>query len=189
MRINPLHCRAIVVWLMTVLLSLVLLGGTTGASAAKDKKRDLQQHELKWAYIMNFARYFSWPQSKVNPVVNTCVVGRNPFLVTKNELSVNKKNGKISVVKYYDKLPSIKTMQQCHMIYFSSSITRAQLSFVFSKLKGLPIVTIGDHQGFIQIGGILQFTEKDNKLHFALNKPVLSTMSLKVHPSLLRLSD
>ncbi len=169
---------------LTALLIALLLCVSFNGLSAETPKRDLQ-----WAFMMNFIRYFSWPQAKVNPVVKVCVVGRNPFEVVKENLSLNKKNGKITVVEYHDNLPKLTVLSQCNVIYFSASITTVQLAFVFSQLKQSAIVTIGDHQGFIEIGGIVQFTQKNNKLRFRLNKPLLSTINLKIHPSLLRLSD
>lgn len=153
-------------------------------AAIEPKKRDLQ-----WAYMMSFIRYFSWPDEKAHPQVKVCIIGHNPFVVDEDDFSLHNKSGKITVIEHYPQLPTIEAMILCRVIYFSASVTTAQLSFVFSKLKIFPVVTIGEHQGFINIGGILQFTEQENKLHFRLNKAALSTMNLKVHPSLLRLSD
>ncbi|MFT4925468.1 MAG: hypothetical protein ACI8WB_001561 [Phenylobacterium sp.] len=168
---------------IAVLLMLSLMASSFSATAIEPKKRDLQ-----WAYMMNFIRYFSWPEQP-HMTVNFCIIGRNPFSLDQGDFSSKQKDGKITAVKYHETLPSVEVMNRCQVIYFSSSITMAQLSFVFSKLGSLPIVTIADHQGFIKIGGILQFTEKNNKLRFRLNKAVLNTMNLKIHPALLRLSD
>lgn len=165
-------------------LSLTLLLVPQGSYAVESKKRALQ-----WAYIMNFIRYISWPQAKIDPVVGVCIVGNNPFNVAAGDVELNEKTGAITVTTHYNKLPDMAKLGACDLIYFASDITLAQLSFVFSKLNEKPIVTIGEHQGFNKVGGLLQFIERNKKLGFRLNKGLLGTKKLKIHPSLMRLSD
>jgi hypothetical protein len=166
------------------LCSLVLLTGSFSVSAIEPQRRELQ-----WAYIMNFVHFIRWPNSNIDPVVRVCVVGKSPFVSAQDEVKLNKRTGSITVTLEYEKLPEIDVLKRCDMIYFSQHISLAQLSFIFSKLNKLPIVTIGDHRGFNKVGGLLQFTEHDKKLGFRLNKTLLHVMKLKIHPSLLRLSD
>lgn len=171
--------------LALVLICLVAqFGVTTEAVAGQSQKRALQ-----WAYIMNFIHYISWPKANTNPVVKVCIVGDNPFEVSEGDVKLNEKTGSITVTTHDNKLPEIEHLQRCDLIYFAENISLAQLSFVFSKLKHMPIVTIGEHKGFNKLGGLLQFIERGKKLGFRLNKELLAQMQLKIHPSLMRLSD
>ncbi len=165
------------------MLSLLLIIGAC-AVVAKPKVKD-----LRWSYITYIVRYITWPQAKVNPVISICVVGKSPFISLEQDTGLDQKTGYITVGRHYEQIPDIDVLRRCSAIYFSKSITLPQLSFVFSKLESLPILTMGDHRAFLRIGGLLQFTQKGNKLRFKLNKSLLNDMSLKVHPSLLRLSD
>lgn len=158
----------------------------SGAAMAKSKPAP---QDLRWAYIMNIIHYITWPESKVDPVVNVCIVGRNPFSHVRENVNLNKRTGSIVVAKHYEEVPAVDVLSQCNVIYFSESITLAQLSFIFTQLKSLPVFTIGDHGAFMKLGGLLQFKKKGKKLRFGLNKTLLNTIDLKVHPSLLRLSE
>ncbi len=174
------------VWLrksITLTLCLVLITGPF-AGVAKPKVKD-----LRWSYIMYIVRYITWPQAKINPVVSICVVGKSPFVSLEQGTGLDQKTGYITVARHYEQIPDIDELRRCSAIYFSKSITLAQLSFIFSKLESLPILTIGDHRAFLRMGGLLKFTQKGKKLRFKLNKSLLNDMVLKVHPSLLRLSD
>jgi hypothetical protein len=175
--------RSMLTLLICLTLSVGLILSCFVTRAIEPQKRDLQ-----WAYMMNFIPYFSWPDNPNMDEVDVCIIGRNPFAVVRKYGPIKNKNVRV-MVKHHNNLPDISILQHCQVIYFSSSITTAQLSFIFTKLKGFPIVTMGDHQGFIKIGGILQFTQSGNKLRFRLNKPLLNTIDIKIHPSLLRLSD
>ena len=170
--------------LITLLTSLTLVSGSAGAVNKEKSKRALQ-----WAYMMNFVHYITWPDIKVDPVVHICIVGKHPFEPAARDISLNDKTGIITVLRYFTKLPDPQVLADCDMAYFAPNVSVAQLSFVFSKLTGLPVVTIGDHRGFNKIGGLMQFTENNKKLGFRVNKTLLNTNRLKIHPSLLRLSD
>jgi hypothetical protein len=165
------------------LLTLVLITRSF-AVVAKPKVKD-----VRWSYITNIVRYITWPQAKVNPVISICVVGKSPFISLEQGTGRDQKTGYITAARHYEQIPDIGVLRRCSAIYFSKSITLPQLSFVFSKLESLPILTIGDHRAFLRIGGLLQFAKQGNKLRFKLNKSLLNDMTLKVHPSLLRLSD
>ena len=171
--------------LLTQLIALIFVLGPFQASAIAPEKRQVQ-----WAYIMNFVHYISWPNAKPKADINVCVVGKSPFNGGEKETrSLNKKTGSVTLTKRYPSMPELAELKTCHVIYFSQDISLAQLSFIFSKLDSLPIVTIGDHRAFLRIGGLLQFTERNKRLRFSLNKELLNSMDLKIHPSLMRLSD
>lgn len=166
------------------LCCLVSIFTSSFVCAIESQKRDLQ-----WAYIMNFVHYITWPDVDVDPLIKVCLVGNNPFKVADGDMHFNEKTGSITIATQYNKLPEITVLAKCDLIYFAQEISLPQLSFVFSKLKSKPIVTIGDHRGFNKVGGLIQFIERNNKLGFRLNKSLLNSMDLKIHPSLMRLSD
>ncbi len=169
--------------------TILLAGFVLGLASFPSRGVESQMRALQWAYMMNFIHYVSWPDSGIDPVVKVCIVGSNPFDVNDGDVKLNEKNGTITVTLLYDVLPEISLLKTCDLIYFASDISLAQLSFVFSGLSDLPVLTIGEHRGFNKLGGLLQFIERNKKLGFRLNKTLLSMRQLKVHPSLMRLSD
>lgn len=171
-----------VILILLISLLFLLIGGQP--ARAKPVSGD-----LRWAYMMNIIHYITWPQAKVDPVISVCIIGNNPFLVVEDDVVLNKRTGGITIARHYEQAPDIEILSQCNIVYFSQTVTLAQLSFMISKLEGLPVLTVGDHLAFVRLGGLLQFIKKGKKLRFKLNKERLNKMALKVHPSLLRLSD
>lgn len=169
------------------ILILLLLHPLVANDAMASNKPAPQ--DLRWAYIMHIIGFITWPESKVDPVVNVCIVGKSPFSHVRENVNLNKRTGSIVMAKHYEEVPAMELLTQCNVIYFSENITLAQLSFIFTQLKSLPVFTIGDHGAFIKLGGLLQFKKKGKKLRFGLNKTLLNKIDLKVHPSLLRLSE
>lgn len=142
----------------------------------------------RWAFIMKFIPYISWPDVKKGDEISVCVVGKNPFDGVSDNFKSSSKTGVVTVTKLYESIPEVSVLTQCRVIYFSQSVSRAQLSFIFSQLNKEPILTIGDHGAFVKLGGMLQFKQRGKLLRFSLNKALLSEVDLKIHPALLRLS-
>ena len=164
-------------------MAFSLVVGSVSFAGAKPAVRD-----LRWVYIKNFVHFISWPKNQDTQVVNICIVGRNPFTNVEMDKNLSKKSGRITKARHYEKIPDIKLMAQCQMIYFSADITKPQLSYIFNHLGALPIVTIGDHGAFLKLGGLFQFIPKGKKLRFGINRALLNKLDLKVSPSLLRLA-
>lgn len=143
---------------------------------------------VRWAFIMNFIPYISWPDIKKGDEIAVCIVGKNPFNHVTDSFKAKSRTGVVTVAKLYESTPEVEVLRQCQVIYFSQSISLAQLSYLFKQLKNDSILTIGDHGAFVKLGGMLQFKQRGKKLRFSLNKERLSDVDFKVHPALLRLS-
>lgn len=142
----------------------------------------------RWAFIMKFIPYISWPDVNKGDEVSVCIVGKNPFDDVTDSFKLKSKTGIVTVAKLYESIPEVSVLTQCRVIYFSQSVSLGQLSFLFTQLKKEPILTIGDHGAFVKLGGMLQFKQRGKLLRFSLNKALLSEVELKIHPALLRLS-
>lgn len=143
---------------------------------------------VRWAFIMNFIPYISWPDIHKGDEISVCIVGKNPFNHVTDSFKSKSKTGVVTVAKLYESIPEVSVLSQCQVIYFSQSVSLGQLSYLFTQLKKDSILTIGDHGAFVKLGGILQFKQRGKKLRFSLNKALLSEVEFKVHPALLRLS-
>ena len=61
-----------------LLLALLLLGGAAGVRAEEIS----QEYQLKLAFMVNFARFVTWPETSFSldqPQVTLCLFDKNPF--------------------------------------------------------------------------------------------------------------
>jgi len=56
-------------------------------------------------------------------------------------------------------------------------------------LKGSPILTIGESDGFLESGGIINFLMEDEKVRFEINNTAAKQARLKIRSKLLRLAQ
>ena len=55
--------------------------------------------------------------------------------------------------------------------------------------EGMPILTVGDSDDFINAGGIIRFTELGQRVRFEINPDAAERVSLRISSRLLRVAD
>ena len=161
---------------------LILLGGVNPLGAEEIS----QEYQLKLAFMVNFARFITWPEESFTPAqpqLTLCVLGKNPF---GNALSgvEGKKVGEHSLKVQL--LSSLGKEQQCHLLFVSrAEIGNASLEPVLGRL---PVVTVSDFPGFAAAGGAIEFVLKDDKLSFIINNSVMKDRSVHAGSALLNLA-
>jgi len=166
-----------------LLMALCLLGGvaTSGAEEAS------QEYQLKAAFLVNFARFITWPEQAFAPELPEliiCVVGRNPFGTALSGVENKKIGGRSLRVVTAD---SLKKIPPCHLLYVSRSEAN-DLNTLTAHLGRQAVVTVSDISGFLKEGGTIEFVTKENRLSFAINNSALKQRGIQASASLLDLA-
>jgi hypothetical protein len=161
-------------------LSLLLAGVL---EARGDTAKD---YDLKAVFLFNFAQFVDWPSDAFtddrSPIV-IGILGDDPFgksldQVVRNEVVRDRK----LVVKRYRRVEEITT---CHILFISQSET-SHLGAIFASLKGKPILTVGDTEGFATSGGMIRFFTDENKIRLKINKNAVTAANLTMSSKLLK---
>ena len=110
----------------------------------------------------------------------------------------NKKFGNILEDVYRDKkikdkpvsvilISNIDELANCDIL-FIPSIKTDELQHVLDGLKGKPILTISDTEGFAESGCFINFYEFENKLRFEINQKEMLNTGFSIDFRLLRVS-
>ncbi len=162
---------------------LIFLGGVHCLRA----EEPTQEYQLKLAFMVNFARFITWPAetfSPEHPHLALCVLGDNPF---GNALSgVEGKKVSDCTLKV-QQMEAFGQERQCHLLFVSRS-EGGNLAALKPALAGRPIVTISDIPGFAAAGGGIEFVLKDNKLSFIINNSAMKELGIQASSSLLNLA-
>jgi hypothetical protein len=149
---------------------------------------DLQTHpeyEVKAAFIYNFLNLIDWPiDQELNDTINLCVVGKNQFGTTLENVDYSVIGNKTLVVKY---VQSFQDIGDSNVVFVSSSEKR-RLKQIHQTLTDTNVLTIGDTKGFAQQGVIINFYIKDDNVHFEVNMDAAKRAGLKISSKLLRLA-
>ncbi len=181
MTIKKLSC--IIIALPLFILILVLTTAQGGDIAAKLAK----EYQLKAAYLLNFARFTTWPDKAFAdpqaPFVIS-ILGDNPFGNSLEPLTTRKIKNRAIELQYFTDSKKIKP---CQMLFINKS-ERHSLPSILERCKGMSIFTISDIKGFIQLGGMLEFITIKGHLRFSINFAQVQKHGLKIDAQLLALA-
>jgi hypothetical protein len=113
------------------------------------------------------------------------VFGKNPFGNTLKEVYENKKIKDKTVRIIYAK--SIKDLTNCQILFISKT-NKSELQKVLNYIKGRPILTISDTEGFAEAGCCINFYNFENKLRFEINQKRMIDAGFAIDYRLLRVS-
>ena len=156
--------------------------------AGRAQPAEAPEYDVKAAFLLNFIRFTDWPgsafASPTAPLV-VGVVGKDPFGPTlEKTFSGKAMNGRSIVVK---RLTADQDLKQCHLLFVSTSEKRRERDLL-DKLKGAPILTVGESDDFLDHGGAVQLLLKDKSVRFSVNLHPAKTTRLRLSASVIRIA-
>jgi hypothetical protein len=137
---------------------------------------------LKSAFIFNFARFTTWPASAFGGASAPLVVGfvGSPALADAFGKSVVGKNvnGHALEVKTFDGPAAVDPA--CHMVVVGGGQGKA----VVGKVKGKPVLLVGQDAGFLDAGGMINLVVDGGKVGFEINPGAAQSASLELDAKL-----
>lgn len=168
-----------------VWIALMLVGIGLVRSRADDVSFE---YEVKAAWLLNFARFVNWPTNAFagpeSPIV-VGIVGRDPFGRSLEKAFAGKTvKGRPLVVK---KPVTDEELGQCHILFIGVP-DRRRVRDIVDRLGTKPVLTVGEVDGFLDEGGILNFVLKEKSIRFEINVQPAKAAGLKVEANLLKVA-
>ena len=190
---------------MLLVLSFLALGGVSRVGAGSEKS---QETKIKAAFTYNFIRFVDWPKEKqadVNEPIIIGIIGSEDFTEAFEPIKGKRIKDRSISIKYfagYEKLKKsnntddsqwdkkIEALKICRVLMFYScnSVRIQNSNQIVRALKGLPILTIGETENFLESGGVINFLMEDEKVCFEINVTAAEINKLRISSKLLRLA-
>ena len=145
------------------------------------------EYQIKAVFLYNFAKFVEWPSDPGgNPgPISICVLGDDPFGGTLDEAIKGKTvNGRELVARRYKQ---VKETTTCQIVFISSSDKKV-LRSILERLIRPGALTVGETEGFAQLGGVINLTLEDNRVHIEVNVDAAERARLKISSKLLNLA-
>jgi len=171
----------------TVILTLGwLLFLESGTARAQEPQPS--EYQLKAAFLYNFAKFVEWPTTALPSASSPFVIGilgENPFGEDLAKTVAGKKilEHPISV----QLCASLDQATNCHILFISDS-EKASLGDLLKRLRGAPVLTVGENDQFLAAGGMVNFVRVANKIHFQINDEPARAAKLKISSKLRNLA-
>lgn len=166
--------------LRTALLLALLLPGLAAAQTP--------EYDLKAAFLFNFAKFVEWPPAAFageSEPLAICIYGKDPFGSTLDALVQGESVGGRSLV--VQRPDSLDGLEECHVLFVSSS-EKGRLEEVLARVDGEPVLTVGDTEGFLRAGGIINFVLEGSKVRFLIDQEAAERSGLRISSKLMRLA-
>ena len=147
------------------------------------------ENEVKAAYLYQFGKFVDWPEGASANSGNDfaiCTLGVDPFgRVLDQIISGRSVQGRKVVVK---RLSNVNDASDCNILFVGSS-EQNRTPEILKAVQGKGILTVGDKEGFVTQGGMIQFQIEQNKVRFEINLPAVERSNLKVSSQLLKVAS
>jgi len=157
--------------------SMLLMPGLASA-------QDVTEPALKAAFIYNFAKFTEWPSGLMptgQPLV-MCVLG-DAAVGDALERAVKGRELAGRRMTVWRATPA-DPQRVCHVLYVSH-VTASQATQAIAGVRDLPVLTIGDGEGFSELGGIAQFFFEHGQLRFTVDLACAKRARLQISSRLL----
>jgi hypothetical protein len=166
------------------LLALTCLAQARCSSAAD---AEITEHQVKAAFIYNFAKYVEWPEAKDDSTdgrLFVCVVGNDP-VGAELKAAVHDKTakGKRLVVEHVE---VGNDLRHCHMLFVGRD--GFDPAAVLDEVRDVPVLTVGDSDDFALRGGMINFRMQETKVRFEINAAAAEKARVRISSQLLKLA-
>jgi hypothetical protein len=170
------------------LLSLVGLCLAGAWAAAADTGPVAGEYQVKATFLYNFTKFTDWPPrvfASSNAPIVIGIVGEDPFGKTIDEVvSGEVVGGHPLVVK---RLHADDDLRSCHVLFISRS-EKERLPAMLSRLKGSPVLSVGEINGFAEQGGMVNLLLANKTVKIEINQAAAEQADLQISAKLLKLA-
>lgn len=143
------------------------------------RAQDVSEYGMKAVLFYRLAQFVYWPaeEKRPSPLI-LCIVGKNPFGVTINQL--NQDNSIEIRLAPGDPSP-------CHLLFISRS-EAGSLEFWLSRTEGRRVITVSDIAGFARAGGMIELPLEGERVAIVINRRTVQKKGFEINAQLLRLA-
>jgi hypothetical protein len=144
------------------------------------------EYGVKAAFLYNFAKFVDWPPNAFpERRFNLCILGDDPFGRLLDDLVTNDSvDGRPIAVQ---RRARAADLESCHIL-FVGRLEHEHRREVLATLRGTAVLTVGDADGFLADGGMVNFFLEANRVRFEVNRAAVDQSPLKMSSKLLRVA-
>lgn len=168
---------------MRGLLTVVFCLATAITAAAQSARAP--EYEVKAAFLYNFAKFVQWPAhtfaGSTTPI-RLCVLGSDPFGGALDTIVRGKTVEGRPIV--HSHVSSSTEARGCHLLFISGSDSALHRQ-TLAALGDSPVLTVGESDDFLELGGMINFVLEEDRVRFEINLRAAESHRLKLSSKLL----
>jgi hypothetical protein len=160
--------------------------------------RSYEEHEIKAAFLYSFAQFITWETRATTgqtaaltaaltaaqtAALTYCAVHEGPVVNALKELIAAKQTA--GETRRYTLLADLSNIRQCHILFLGADTNKSE------SLQLRPeesVLTVGDSQGFVANGGIIEFRRQGARVQVHINLATARAQRIQISSKLLKLA-
>ena len=168
---------------------LVAFACVTLAPGAVDAQIETKsEYRVKAWYLANFSKFVEWPEKAfrspdapfVIGVVGGYFLGPSLFQAIAKQTA----RGRKIEVRWEMGKKTDEELRECQILFISGQ-DRKRLAQILGALQGASVLVVGEADGFLQAGGMINFVLENDKVRFEINSDAAARAGLKLSSQLL----
>ncbi|MEO7415049.1 MAG: YfiR family protein [Opitutaceae bacterium] len=177
-------------WRARTVAAVMLAGCAFAVLPSRALAQASREYDVKAALLFNFTRFVEWPADAFaqpdTPVV-IGVLGNDPFGPVIDEIVRHETWAGRSIT--VERFRNVEAARNCQILFVGAS-EAANLPRILRVVRGRPILTVGDFEGFGLRGGMIRLMKDTaGKIQLRINLEELKTSGLIVSAKLLRVAE
>lgn len=168
------------------LILLLFITGVLGAFPGEPGR----EYKIKAGFLYKFLLFAEWPESAFEQSENTIIVGilgENPFENMFDFIKGTPINGKELEIVHFHRDTGVESLKRCHLLFVGASMENGY-THILEGLKGYPVLTVSEVDGFGAAGGMINFIMEGNNVAFEINKSAAERAGITLRSKLLRVA-
>ena len=145
------------------------------------------EYEVKAAFLYNFIQFVEWPVESVRAgePFRVCTLGDDPFAgVLDRTVAGDQVDGHPIGVEH---LAPDASPARCQILFVPRSQS-ARTSAALRAIAAAPVLTVGESEGFLEAGGLVNLVVDAGKVRFDVNAEAAAARGLRISSKLLRVA-
>jgi len=158
------------------------------ATAVRSDQTASVEYKIKAAYLLNFTKFVEWPTNRFpTPAtpIRVGVLGKDPFGADLERTMTGRviEGRKFEIVR----VDEPEAAATCHIVFVSSS-ERRRLPQILEILHKAHVLTVGEHEQFLEQGGIIRFFLHEDTVRFEINPRSANNAGLRISSKLMQIA-
>lgn len=146
-----------------------------------------REYQLKAVLLYNLTQFVEWPsrafETSESPFV-VCVLGADPFGTVLDEAVRGERSNQRPIV--IRRISRIEEAGDAQVVFFGAG-RRREVADALESLRGRPVLSVGDFDGFMRLGGMVRMEPTpDRKIKLRVNLGSAKSNGLTMSAKLLR---
>ncbi|MBZ5511561.1 MAG: YfiR family protein [Acidobacteriia bacterium] len=167
-------------------VALALGPGILSSPASAQGKHSLpEEHQLKAAFVFNLIPFVEWPAARAGERLVVGFAGEGPMETALQ--SFFKEQGPRASGIEMRVVHGRNELRACHVLFLAYP-DGTRMREALAQLQGASVLTIGDGEAFVRMGGVIGFEAQGNKLRLLVNPNAAQRARLRISAKLMSMS-